>query len=183
MRQLLFSVPLDRGGLRPLKMEGHAGADAVFVVAVFGHIVMVIDVQSPAEGDVVVEAGLGFGEMRAFDISRIGLETQDVRCSDADAAVEGRRTRLVVDVVAPAAEELDFRADDVVFGIDVVLVAVLVAVGPFIADRRPRQDFGFGVLFFRADAEADAGFGQDGQGKGLGQGQDRAGQQGCGQFL
>lgn len=68
MRQLLFSVPLDRGGLRPLKMEGHAGADAVLVVAVFGHIVMVIDVQAPAEGDVVVEAGLGFGEMRAFDI-------------------------------------------------------------------------------------------------------------------
>jgi len=53
----------------------------------------------------------------------------------------------------------------------------------FVANRRPRQDFGFGVLFFRADAEADAGFRQDGQGKGLGQGQDRAGQQGCGQFL
>ena len=102
MRQLLFSVPLDRGGLRPLEMEGHTGADAVFVVAVFGHIVMVIDVQSPAEGDVVIEAGLSFGEMRAFDISRIGLETQDVRCSDADAAVEGRRTRLFVDVIAPA---------------------------------------------------------------------------------
>ena len=55
MRQLLFSVPLDRGGLRLLEMEGHASADAVFVVAVFGHIVMVIDVQSPAEGDVVIE--------------------------------------------------------------------------------------------------------------------------------
>ena len=102
MRQLLFSVPWDRGGLHPLEMEGHAGADAVLVVAVFRHIIVVIDVQSPAEGDVVIEAGLGFGEMRAFDISRIGLETQDVRCSDADAAVEGRRTRLFVDFVAPA---------------------------------------------------------------------------------
>ena len=100
--------------------------------------------------------------MRAFDISRIGLEAQDVRCSDANAAVEGCRTRLFVDVIAPATEELDFRADDVVFGIDVVLVAVLVAVGPFVANRRPRQDFSFGVLFFRADAEADTGFGQDG---------------------
>ena len=78
--------------------------------------------------------------------------------------------------VAPAAEELDFRADDIVFGIDIVLVAVLVAVGPFIANGRPRQDFGFGVLFFRADAEADTGFRQDGQGKGLGQGKSRAGQ-------
>ena len=137
---------------------------------------MVIDVQAPAEGDVVIEAGLGFGKVRALDVGRIGLEAQDVRRSDADAAVEGRRARLFVDVVAPAAEELDFRADDIVFGIDVVLVAVLVAVGPFIADGRPRQDFGFGVLFFRADAEADTGFGQDGQGEGLGQGKSRAGQ-------
>ena len=162
--------------LRPLKMEGHAGADAVFVVAVFGHVVMVIDVQAPAEGDAVIEAGLGFGKVRALDVGRIGLEAQDVRRSDADAAVEGRRARLFVDVVAPAAEELDFRADDIVFGIDIVLVAVLVAVGPFIADGRPRQDFGFGVLFFRADAEADTGFGQDGQGECLGQGKSRAGQ-------
>ena len=90
-----------------LEMESDAGANTVFVIAVFRHIIMVIDVQSPSQGDVIVDAGLGFREMGAFDICGIGLDSQNMGCSDADAAVKGGRIGLVADVVAPAAEKLD----------------------------------------------------------------------------
>ncbi len=88
-------------------MESDAGANTVFVIAVFRHVIMVIDVQSPSQGDVIVDAGLGFREMGAFDICGIGLDSQNMGCSDADATVKGSRIGLVADVVAPAAEKLD----------------------------------------------------------------------------
>ena len=37
----------------------------------------------------------------------IGLDSQNMVCSDADATVKGSRIGLVADVVAPAAEKLD----------------------------------------------------------------------------
>ena len=90
-----------------LEMECDTGTNTVFVIAVFWHVIMVIDIQSPSQGDVIVDAGLGFRKMGSFDIRGIGLDSQNMGRSDANATVKGGRIGLMVDIVAPAAKKLD----------------------------------------------------------------------------
>ena len=97
-------------------------------------VLMVVQVESKAHANVVVYPYIGFLEFLAQVIAEIRLETQKAVGLDFRAAIEG--IILMLHIVTPAGTQLEIVSQQLVVGMNIILITVFIAIQTGIADGK-----------------------------------------------